>query len=124
MVMTRNNRIYQIIGAVVLLLVLAGTYAYAGLGVLNPTVGACKNFCSLAGAEYDNVDNGDCYCLTVNSQIDLQNDRLIQVQSSLNAGKIRQVAVVSPIPQDIQNQIAQQLQQQQMIQQQQTTEEQ
>lgn len=107
-----NNRLYQVIGAVVLLLVLAATYAYAGLGVLNPAVKACKNFCPLANSEYDTVKDGDCYCLTTNSQIDVQNNRMIKVVASINAGKVRNVEIVSPIPQDVQQQIAQQLQQQ------------
>lgn len=120
MVLGRNNRVYQIIGAIVLLIVLAGTYAYAGLGVGNSNVKACKNFCSVATAEYDKISGGDCYCLTTNSQVDIQNNRVITVQASLNAGKIRAVDIISPIPANIQQQIQEQLKQQQLLQQQQS----
>lgn len=116
------------LGTFVVVVILAGVIGYAFFsGNFTSTnfkqdKAVCQNFCTLSNAEFAFVDKDqNCNCLATQTQIDAQNDALIQWQTIANVGKISNVTVVQPIPDNVKQAINQQLQQQQLLQQQQQT---
>ena len=104
------------IAAVVLVLIGAGIYGAAanrqnGNFVQNELV--CRNFCSLSNTEFGFINSQqDCNCIQTQTQIDLKNDAIIQWKTIVNAGKIANLTVPQPIPEDIRKAAEQQQPQQ------------